>query len=283
MMERFPTWRIWKLIHAFPSEHLSEILLRVLHAPVRVNRRTLLNNAWTWVVINVFMNFIACTAVFEVSFTSMISFYSIGALLIPFITMLIALGFSMRVAQMIARQREVGNFDLFAALPEGELSAALFIARAYRHPLEGEVRGFRWLVILTILSLGIALFSLVSGLSALAVFPAWFLSGGVERFVGYLQSLVAATAIALLVSQRRNPSEAMGWLVGGFFVLQVLFYIASGALLNAFALTVFAPFGQDNSLLIYVWVVILQPLLLIFVREFINYLLWQAVRRRLDT
>jgi hypothetical protein len=283
MINRSPTWQIWKLIHAFSSDYFYEILPRVLHSPSRVNARTPLNNTFTWIAINFFMNVVACTSLFEVSFINVISFFPIGSFVIPFITMLIALGFSLRVTQMISRQREVGNFDLFAVLPEGELAAALFIARAYRHPFEGEVRGFKWALILTVVSIGVALFCLVSGISAIAVFPAWYLVGGMELFVGYIQSLVAAAALSLLFSQRRNPSIAQGALVGSFFLLQLVFYISSGAVLNAFALNMFARSEQGNTLPIYLWIVVIQPLLLISAREFINFLLWQAVKRRLDT
>jgi hypothetical protein len=283
MINRSPTWQMWKLIHTFSLDYFYEALTRVLHSPHRVNSRTPLNNAWTWIAINFFMNIVACSSLFEVSFLNVISFFSIGSFVIPIITMLIALGFSLRVTQMISRQREVGNFDLFAVLPEGELAAALFITRAYRHPLEGEVRGFKWVVILTVISIGVALFRLVSGISAIAVFPAWFLAGGMELFVGYIQSLVAAAALSLLLSQRRNPSVAQGGLVGSFFLLQLVFYIASGAVLNAVALNMFAAANQGDTLPIYLWVVVIQPILLISVREFINFLLWQAVKRQLDT
>lgn len=285
MINRSPTWQIWKLIHTFSSASIDESLPRFLNAPPRVNSRTLLNNTFTWIAINFFMNVVACTSLFDVSFINVISFFGIGAIVIPVITMLIALGFSVRVTQTIARQREVGNFDLLAVLPAGELASTLMMPRAYRNPLEGEVRGFKWALILTIISIGVALYSLVSGTSTVALFPAWLLMGGIERFVGYIQSMVAAAALSLLVSQRRNATVALGWLVGCFFLLQLLFYIASGVILNAFALSVFSNTTQASldDLLIYVWIVVLQPLLLISLREFINFLLWQAVKRRLDT
>jgi hypothetical protein len=282
-MERFPTWHVWKLLHIYPEREVH-LLLRVLHVEP-YTPFAMMHSAWIWVMINFFVSLGILQKLLSLHL-SVGSILWIDSLLLSLLITLDSLRFALKIIASISKLREIGNYDLYALLPAGEFASVFNICRTHRFRLDSTIRGIKSLLIVLVVGMSCALSFLISlgnsGIFELLVI--WILFAGLVRCIDYVQSFVAATLIALLASQHQNRSEVQIWTISGFLGLQIALYIV------LFPLLINIPFfWQDNEFFprrlddTYLWwLIVLAPILFVLCRELINFVLWQAVKRRLE-
>jgi hypothetical protein len=286
-MERFPTWKIWRLLRTYPTRDIH-LLLRVLRIKSYTSDLEIMHHAWTWVVLSFMVSLLIS---FGSSRLTIDTVFWLISLFLSFISF-DSLPFAISAVSTISKWRKLANYDLFALLPNGELTSVLNLCRVHRAYLSGAIRGVKSLLIVIVL-IAILLFLGFSddagsyeagfGIVFLMLVVAVLLIG-LLTFVIYLQSFVSATLIAMLASQYRNQREAQVSVIGGFLGMQLVLY---GGLLPFLINLPF--FGRQYELssdrydeMYLVWLIMFVPLIFIGCREVINFLLWQAVKRRLE-
>jgi hypothetical protein len=281
MINRLPTWHIWKLLHTYPTREIN-LLLRVLRVGSPKVTRAPLHNVWVWVILNIIVSALLCFNVpREIGSTLWVN----SPILALFITF-DSLSFALKANTTLSKWREQGNYDVFMLLPAGMLASLLNICRAYRFPLEGTIHGVKTLLFITLFVVGYIL--------ALAASPGNFevlwltlfiLLTGLFRCIDYMQSFVTATLLVLLANQRQDRYDTQVLVIGGFLGLQIILYVVLIPLLsNTPLLWVRGPisFSGGSNVLYLFWMAIFAPLIFVLCRELINFALWQAVKRRLE-
>jgi hypothetical protein len=266
------------------------LLLRVLDVTPHRFSLAALHNAFYWCIANLLLlGLVGCLGLNNVPVfvanAPLLPLENVPLVILSVFITYDSLRFALKVTASVAKLRELGGYDLFLLVPNGELTSVLNICRAYRFRLDGALVGFRALLVLAVVSVGLMLLTASSGspsaVSGIVVITAWVVLPGLARCVDYLQSFTAASLIALLASQRENRGEAQAWVVGGFLGTQLALYAVFGILLSGLSL-----FPSSNGSLlrfvsdVYDWGVI-APLIFVLMRELINALLWHAVRQRL--
>lgn len=297
MLERFPTWHVWKLIHSHISLDMYEMLVRALRVKRPAGGVSRLSNVWMWVILSFLSNLSVSLGSFYFAYSSLILSMAMPLMtsvsfLIPIFTTFVTLRYALNISNAIAAQRQIGSYDLFALLPAGEFANVLNITRVYRHPLQGMVTGMVSALVLFLLvwivtaGFPLSLTGNLIGLSTVAYYALPVMALGISSFVDYLQSFVAATLIAILASQNAKPGQAQVTLVGSFIALQLALYVIVGGFSAQFAnYMVYSSFTATRSLYLFTsyslyW--ILQSIIMIGVREIINAALWAWVRRQMD-
>lgn len=296
MLERFPTWRVWKLIHSHISLDMYEMLVRTLRVKRPAGGVSRLSNVWTWVILSFLSNLSLSLGSFYFAYSSFILSMAMPLMtsvsfLIPIFITFVTLRYALQISNAIAGQREIGSYDLFALLPAGEFANMLNITRAHRHPLQGALTGvvssllLYALVWIVTAGFPLSLTGSLVGLSTVAYYALPVLGQGIASFADYLQSFVAATLIAILASQRAKPGQAQVTLIGSFIALQVALYVIVGGFSAQFAnFMVYSSVTATRSLYLFTsyslyWII--QSVIMIGVREVINAALWWAVRREM--
>jgi hypothetical protein len=266
-MERFPTLRTWWWLHAYPPRYKFEGFLRVTGTKPPVHQMSYLNSAVFWIVANLIVTIAAG---------------QIGYWVEPIIVTVLSLHYALQVTQAVRQQRKSDKFDLLS-LYGGEF-AAVNIARAQRYPRSGIIHDvIPSLIFVSLISCWSWSLPLNFASPYDVIFTAMIVVGGL-RFVDYLQSFVSAALIALLISQQTDDLEASVWVVGWFLLLQLICYVGFRASLSLmFSTDVPHPDDDYTGFKVgYILNFIVQPMVLMVVREFINLILWQAVKRRLE-
>ncbi len=295
-MERFPTWRVWRLIHGHMTLDMFQMLRRALRVKQVAGGVSYLSNVWAWVIIsflttiNISMgNFYLVYSSFSLSVLRTTPFTSLSFMIYVLIT-IVCLRYAVRLTNAIALQREIGNYELFALLPAGEFTNVMNIARAHRHPLQGKLMGVGSALALAALVWAVTVWYPLSlnptliGLNRVAYFALPVLVRGMASFVDYLQAFVAATLIAILASQRQKRGEPQLWTIGGFVALQILLYVIVGGLgAQLVAQVLYNSNSLTSTMFLFLSPTLLlaQSVVLIAVREAINFGLWRLVKRQL--
>ena len=93
-----------------------------------------------------------------------------------------------------------------------------------------------------------------------------------------------ATLVAILISQTRRESNVQARVIGGVITLQIVFYWGVVSLLSIFSnyIYFYSITLYSDPRLYYFWGIFMSPLIFTLCRELVNFVLWQAVKRRLE-
>jgi hypothetical protein len=288
MMERFPTWHVWRLLHTYPRQDII-VFLRLLRVKTYTSWLELMHNAWAWTVLSLIVTIAVWIILGNSRLTIEVVFWVIWLVLSLFVTF-DSLSFALRTVSSISKWHRLGGYDLFALLPAGEFGGLLNVCRTHRAYLNGTIRGVLSLVIVILgmtalaISLNAQPASFESGFGFIFVMMVLFvLLTGLWRLIDYVQSLVSATLIALFVN-RHHQREARMRVISGFLGMQFLLY---GGVLPLLITLPYILLGDTTAIyrngnLYFIWLVVFTPSIFIAVRELINFALWQAVKRRLE-
>jgi hypothetical protein len=189
---------------------------------------------------------------------------------------------AIQITNLIARQREIGNYDVFAATVGGEYMLALSVCRANRYPLSHHLRGI-WLALLVFVPC--LNYSTAMDFSIYFAYPVLSGLSGIGAFFVYLQASAASIMLAILVSTQPKRSEALAWLIAIFSTLQAIL-IFGFPWLNIFLLTSMRRIVEGGSysedFLRFIWFTFPSTIAYFTCRELMNYILWRIVQRRFD-
>jgi hypothetical protein len=267
-MEFLPTLRVWHWLHAYPPRYKLEGFLRVLQMKPSTRKLSFLNSVVFWMVANVILT---------------VWIGQIGYWLMPIIITILSLHYALKITQEIIKQRKNNTFDLLSLYGGGE-PAAVSIARASHYPRDGRIYDVTpALIFVSMISYCAWTLPLNITSPLEVIFTTMVVVGGL-RFIDYLQSFVMAALIALLVSQQADDMEASVRLIAWFLFLQVICYVGFGLLLSLLFSTEIPDAVEHFSAfkIAYILNFIVQTIVLIVFREFINLVLWQMVKRRLE-
>lgn len=294
-MERLPTWCVWRLLHGEMPLEKRNVWTRMLSIKHR-STGSQLSNIWVWVIISFTVSVITgILGRFILRSPSMVvmglPLLSIIGLWIPLFILFLSLRYALRLSSTIHKQREIGNYALFALFPAGEFSSLLNIARAYRHPQQGRIIGILTFVILFGVAVAVTLrfpdnmflnsFSLRFDPVAANV-PSVMLRGLIS-FIDYLQSFMAAILIAILTMQQDEHENVQFLFIIRFIGLQIALYIISSAVGTWFMFVALRGLSQSDLLFsVFSTSLIFHSPILIICREIANFALWWIVQRRLE-
>jgi hypothetical protein len=287
-MHRLPTWQVWKLIHRHQKPHKYRMLARVLRIKETSEWLRSLHNLWLWLGVALSLSITSYILSFIFSFSGQNYWLIVAIGWLPRLAIaFICLQFGVRLVSTISRQRVEGRYDLFRLLPAGEFVSLIDIVRAFRYPYDGRIRGE--MALFLVVYIFACCFS-VFGVSVTPFSPAQILSletmplWGVVSLVEYLQTFVATILIAILISHSQSSTNTQVSFVAWFIVLQVSFFMLHYLFTSTVAglNIITSASGNLNMSGLFFWSVLIKPLTFIGCSELVNFVLWQAVKRRLE-
>ena len=225
-----------------------------------------------------------------ISYASLLPF---TALIVPLAITAYGFAHCVSVSGQIVRERELANYDLLGVSPPGRfgLHWAYTVSWLVNH------RTIRWLLLIFI---GVGMFAALLGITGnLLIAPSPLTENApfnisrllrtaasiLSFWVDYAQTIILSSLIAMYVGAVTNLASTASLLSGGaFLTLQVAIYVVSNAL-NFYLAGIFLNLRVISTPEYEIGVALFTVLALIItylMREYIIWLLWNAVVRTLN-